>query len=168
MNYEALVTLRDVKLKGLTNENVDERLLSTALLRAQDIDLTDQIGRAFLRDLQVRKSTNSLTIPEQEMIHDYILPYLAICVDIRAIDATSNRINNAGTGRVNATEFQNNGNEDSRLFRNALKGDRDVLARDLRSFLGENRIDFPLFTNFSECHKESGGGDSFINSIFTI
>lgn len=168
MNYEPLFTLKEIKLKGLTNENVDERLLVVSVLRAQDIELADQIGKKFLRDLQTRKVANTLTPAETDMLNEYVLPYLAICVDIRAINATSNRIMNAGTGKVNATEFQNNGNEDSRLFRNSLIADRDVLARDLVGHLNGNKSDFPLFKGFAVCERSGGDGSSFANSIFTI
>jgi hypothetical protein len=167
MDYTALVTLNEVKKKGLTNQNVDERLLAVALLRSQDIDLSDVIGKSFMRDLQVKKSANTLTANERNLIDDYILPYLAICVDIRAIEATSNRIMNAGTGKVNATEFTNNQQDDNRVFRNSLKWDRDVLKTDLIKFIGENRTGFPLYKSFG-CEGGNSGNSSLLNNIITI
>lgn len=162
MNLQPLISINEVKKVGLVNQNVDERLLSVALLRAQDIDLSAIIGKKFLRDLQVKKQQNNLNILEVELIVNYILPYLAISVDIRSVVATNNRIQNAGTGSVNATEFANNQQDKDLRFINYLKKDRDMIALDLVDFIESNEHEFPLYFG--------NGGDkpSFLDTIFVI
>lgn len=165
MNYTNLVSLYDVKKKGLTNQNVDERLLTVSLSRSQDIDLSSVIGKKMLVDLQIKKAASTLNVKEKELIDDYILPYMAICIDIRAIDSLSNRIDNAGVGKVNATEFQNNQDEQNRKFRNSLKWDRDIITKDLTSFISGDKTSFPLYSGFG-C--DSSGGVSLLDSIITM
>lgn len=165
--YEPLLTLHEIKRHGLTNQVTDERLLSTCLQDAQEIDLRNEIGIKIIRDLQEKKKNGTLATKEKELIHEYILPYIAKVVDRRAVIATSNRIRNAGTGSVNATEFRQNDLEENRRFRNELMWDEKVIARDLHKFLSENKSFFTLYKN-ADCCENSTKGNGLINKIFTI
>lgn len=164
---ELLTTLYNIKKRGLANENVDERLLQICLQDAQDINLTDEIGLKFVRDLQEKRNKQTLNNYETELINGYIIPYLSKVVDRRATIATSNRIRNAGTGSVNATEFRQNTIEENRQFRNEIMWDEKVLAKEMHSYIKDNITHFPLYKHRDNCYN-STSNKSLINKIFTI
>jgi len=161
--YKLIVTLTEVKKHGLLNKNVDERLLSTCVQDAQDIDLAEQLGLKFVRYLQDLATWTPL---HTELKLNYILPYISKVVDRRSISATNNRIMNAGTGHVQATEFRNNTIEEDRQFENKIMWDEKVLARQMHEFLGDNKSHFPNYKNSDGCEGRSG--DSLLNKIMTI
>lgn len=128
--HRYIITLAELKKYGLTNENTDERLLSASLQRAQQIDLVNATCKAFVDDYLAKNGVYNAT--EKALLDDFVVPYLAICLDIRAVEATSNRIDNAGHGRVNSSDFQRATDEDRRLFINSLRHDKMTLENRLR------------------------------------
>ena len=161
--YKLIITLTEVKKHGLINKNVDERLLSTCVQDAQDIDLAEQLGLKFVRYLQDLATWTPL---HTELKEDYILPYIAKVVDRRSISATNNRIMNSGTGKVQSSEFRNNNIEEDRQFANKTMWDEKVLARQLHEFLGDNKAHFPNYKNSNGCEGRSS--DILLNKIMSI
>lgn len=125
-----IVTLAILKRHGLTNQNADEQLLSASLTRAQTIDLVSATCQDFVDDFLSKNGVYNPT--ERAIIDDYVIPFLAVCIDIRAVEALSNRVNNAGLSRPNGMDVQRNNEEDRRLFINSLRADKMILAERLR------------------------------------
>jgi len=139
-NY--LISVENLKKKGLIHTNADTKLLSVSIKRVQDMNIQPSTGSPLYRALLDRVNTDTWTTAYRTLMNDYVIPALVAQVDYKVALYNLEKIRNKGTGRNTDDNFTPNGDDQNQAFRDELKKDAFFYQERLIGFLkddcGEN------------------------------
>jgi len=99
------ISVDKVKEFGLIHENVDTKIISTCIRRAQDTTLQDALGTSLYRELNKRiinqggpGGNEGITGVYEVLMKDYVWPALIAWTDYRASKYQKRKIRNKTTG----------------------------------------------------------------------
>jgi hypothetical protein len=145
-----LINIETIKEKGYTNYNVEDNIISTTITRVQDTMLKPILGTTFFNRLLEGVDNNDLNADEDNLLENYITPYMISAVDYRVINPLTYEIRSktAGTTRdehmTPLTESENN------LLKDDLFQDLEVYRAALIGFLQKYCDLYPEYEN-PEC-----------------
>lgn len=151
MNF--LVSVEEVKRRGIIHANVDTKLISIAITRAQDINLQPALNTCLYKELLSRVQSSNWDTNYTELMNEYVLPCLIAFVDYRACDLVTDRVMNRGTGTLADPNFNAMSDNERNPLRDRLRKDAYFYKERLIGYLKEdNGVKFPLYTD-CECNK---------------
>jgi len=71
-----LVSVDEVKRRGIVHQNVDTKLISIAIMRAQDINIQPALNTCLYKDLLRRVEEDEWNANYRELMDEYVLPCL--------------------------------------------------------------------------------------------
>lgn len=131
VNY--LVSVENLKKKGLIHRDADTKILSIAIKRVQDMVIQEAVGSPLYRALLTRTENKTWDADYRELMDDYVVPCLVAHVDFKVALIGTKKITNKGAVRVddeNSTTltdqelnpFQRELLEDAGFYRERLIG----------------------------------------------
>ena len=150
-----LVSVDEVKRRGIVHQNVDTKLISIAITRAQDINIQTALNTCLYKELLRRVKEDEWNANYSELMNEYVLPALIAFVDYRACDLVTDRVMNRGTGTLQDTNFNPMSDSERNPLRDRLRKDAYFYKERLIGYLcDDNGVKFPLYTD-CECKKEN-------------
>lgn len=148
-----LINIEDLKELGLVHINVDSKLLSTCIKRAQDMDVQTATGTPLYKELLRRVEDDDWNVPYRKLMNEYVLPCLVAWVDYRALDYLNTKITNKNVGRGSDDEMNSNTFGENRGMRSRLMTDAEFYRNRLIGFLRDN-CDIYEEYNENNCNYE--------------
>lgn len=151
-NY--FISTKNVKENGLIHSNVDDKLIKTAIRRAQDIELNQVLGTCLLEKLDTDIGSDSIAGVYEDLLKKYIQPYLIIAVEYRSSRYLLEKIRNKSTGKDTDQNFTTLTREEIISFNDRLHNDAETYKSILVGFLKDNEDDYPEYKD-CECNYEN-------------
>lgn len=142
--------------------NVDPKLLISAILVSQDKHMLQILGSGIYSELKTQISTNTLTSLNQSILQDYCQPIIAWFACVEALPNISMHIQNKGV-EIKKSENSDAADIDSLLFlMQNYESTGKFYAKQLINYLRRNSELFPLYYN-------PGGNDgSNVDTIYGL
>jgi hypothetical protein len=149
--------ISEVKLRSFTdlNNNVDDKLLTTAIQVAQDIYLQRLISTALYQKIMNDIDNNTLSGNYLTLVDDFIVPYLIYSSYWEALEYVYMRPRN--NGLLTPTGGENSANVDQRLFekkRQLADNKSQFYGNRLTQYLIQNENLFPEIQQNAEFWKQ--------------
>lgn len=136
VNY--LISVENLKKKGLIHQNTDTKVLSVAIQRVQDRMIQPAIGSPLYRALLTRVENNDWNADYRTLMNDYIVPALVALVDFKVSKLTHTKITNKTTGNVSDDNMTSSTKAEVDAFRDELKSDGEFYLERLIGFLKDD------------------------------
>ena len=130
-----LVSVDEVKRRGIVHQNVDTKLISIAITRAQDINIQTALNTCLYKELLRRVKEDDWNANYSELMNEYVLPALIAFVDYRACDLVTDRVMNRGTGTLQDTNFNPMSDSERNPLRDRLRKDAYFYKERLIGYL---------------------------------
>jgi hypothetical protein len=95
-----LISVENIKRLGLTQENVNDKLVSVAIKRTQDLKIREVIGEDLYTALMERVNNNNVTGNYAVLMNEYIAPCMVAYVDYYTAIFSNQKITNKATGTI--------------------------------------------------------------------
>tara|TARA_R110001606_G_scaffold56821_2_gene137669 strand:+ start:4889 stop:5410 length:522 start_codon:yes stop_codon:yes gene_type:complete len=136
-NY--LISVENLKKKGLIHQNTDTKILGTAIIRVQDMVLQPVLGSPLFRALKDRvEGTTAWTSDYRTLMNDYVVPAMVASVDYKAALLQKEKITNKTTGHVSDENITTATKAEIISFRSELQSDADFYLQRLIGFLKDD------------------------------
>lgn len=89
-----LISVDNVKKLGLVHENANDKLISVAIRRVQDLKIQEALGSDLYNELINRVNNNNVTGDYLSLLRDYVAPCLSAYVDAYVSIFIQNKITN--------------------------------------------------------------------------
>ncbi|WP_316797327.1 hypothetical protein [Pedobacter agri] len=105
MKKVLFISITEIKDKSIITVNTDERILTSALLEVQELELEPLIGAAFYKTLEneiISASTISgytISLENKEIINEFIKPYLIYGTLVYSVVPLHFKLNNKGLNK---------------------------------------------------------------------
>jgi len=142
MDY--FIEIDKLKRFSLIHGNVDHDLLRTVLLRSQDIYIEPILGSLQYRRLLEGVRDENLTTAEETLL-GYVQQVLFVAVELRTIEAVTERIRNVGVGVSVEQNYQANNADRQERAKDTRYMDLTFYKNRLKRFLKANEADYPLY-----------------------
>ena len=135
-NY--LISVEDLKKKGLIHQNTDTKVLKTCIKRVQDMNIQPATGSILYRALLDRVANNDWNTAYRTLQNDYVIPALVALVDYKVALYNNEKIRNKATGRSTDENLAANTDADTIYFRDELHKDAEFYLERLIGFLRDD------------------------------
>ena len=142
-NY--LVSVENLKKKGLIHTNSDTKILAVAINRVQSMNIQPALGSPLYRALLVRVASDTWTANYTELMDDYVVPALVALVDYKVALLSNVKIVNKAVGRSSDENLTANTVSETISFRDELHKDAEFYLERLIGFLKDD-----CGTNYAE------------------
>jgi hypothetical protein len=95
-----LISVENIKRLGLTQENVNDKLIAVAVRRTQDLKIREVIGEDLYSALMQRVTNNDVTGNYAVLMNEYIAPCMVAYVDYYTAIFSNQKITNKATGTI--------------------------------------------------------------------
>jgi hypothetical protein len=95
-----LISVENIKRLGLTQENVNDKLVSVAIKRTQDLKIREVIGEDLYTALIERVNNNDVIGNYAVLMNEYIAPCMVAYVDYYTAIFSNQKITNKATGTI--------------------------------------------------------------------
>lgn len=150
----ALVSVEKLVKRGFINDNVEDSILRTLIIRVQDTIVEPIVGTNQFKRLLQGIDDDDLTEAEITLMDDYIVPVMIAGCDKRSINVVTHQIRNKTVGSGKDAYIDPDTREESAGLKDDLRADMNVYIRRLQGYLYDNRTAFPLYNEWS-CKKEN-------------
>lgn len=142
-----LVSEDYLKSNSIVDWNLAGKYIIAALKTAQEIDLREIIGDCLLDTIKQRVFDKDLDTDYEDLLDNYIQPYLAMQTLQEVIIPVSYKISNFGTLRSEDDKASNVNNAEVNLVREYYQNKANVYKRRLQEYLCKNKSKFPDVEN---------------------
>lgn len=163
---ELLIDLDTLKSLSLVHSNVEDSILTSSLIRAQDMTVQPILGSSLYKRLLAGVLADDLTTLENTLIEDYIAQVVSIAVEIRTIDVASKEIRNVGYTEIQGNNFVVANDNGKERGKDMSYKDLAFYKERLRLYLDENRLLYPLYDQFDSYGvAKEGQTNSYSNNF---
>lgn len=149
-----LIDLNTLKTRGFINKNVENSVLNTVLERVQDTMLKPILGTIFFKHLSKAIKDSTLTTDEEDLLDDYIVPFLIATSDLRSVYPVLIEIRAKTVGKSGDQYITPVSHSDSISLQDELRKDSEFYRLELIGHLKDNRSKFPTYDEY-ECSNEN-------------
>lgn len=149
-----LCDIRAIKKIAYTNQNVDDTMITSVLIRVQDILIRPILGTTFYKRLLTAINTSDLNADESTLLNDYIFPVISSAVDVRILKPLSLQIRAKTAGTLRDEHIQPLSNTERESFEDLLSQDYEVYRNILVGYLKDNKDLFPEYKDYV-CNEEN-------------
>lgn len=167
MDLRFIISIDKIKEVGYTNTNVEDNIISTTLLRVQDINLRPILGTSFFKRILQGVEDEDLTVNETTLITDFIHPWIIAMVDYKVTNHLLLEIRSKTVGSSN-DQYMSSADERQMLkLQDDLLSDANSYKDVLIGYLKDNATLFPLYNNYI-CSAENVAPESDRQNYFNI
>ena len=148
------VKLQFLKENSLIHDNVNDDTLVILLRRVQKTKIEQILGTPFYKEL-LGKIPSGLSVKEQELLDDYLIPTLISYVEVSAALYINVEIRNKSVGRANDEFQQANDDSQSDLFQSNLYKNAKVYESTLIGYIVDNKDEFPTYCKWESDKREN-------------
>jgi len=160
------LTIAEVKENSPIQINIDEPIIFTSIIKAQNIELQPILGSNLFDKLLTDIDNDSLGSPYLELIRDYIKPVVREYTLVRALPFVYYNINRKGINTF-SDEYQESVDEtELNRLQNIFKSDAEFYAERLKDYLIYNSTTFPEYQNNTDEDIHSNVGSQFESPIY--
>lgn len=102
----ALINIEAIKSRTFIHENISDAKLMIAIERVQDSYLQSLLGNTLYSELQDRKTAGTLTVTDNNLIDNYLLPCFVIRLEQYVIAEHSIDIRNLSVGTIQDSQLR--------------------------------------------------------------
>lgn len=135
----------EIKQLGFVNTNVNDDVIGITLVRVQDIMLKSVLGRPFYQRLREGIKNEDLTPDEENLIDEYIKPFLVPAVEYECIPHIEMEIRAKTVGTTNDATYQTVTESQSLKLEDRLRQHMNSYKEELKCYLHDNQKKFKLF-----------------------
>lgn len=135
-NY--LISVENLKKKGLIHQNADTKILAVAIKRVQDMQIQPALGSILYRALLDRTENNNWNADYRTLMNDYVTPALVAWVDYKVALLLNEKITNKTTGRVSDDNITASTRSEIVAFQDELEKDAEFYLERLIGFLKDD------------------------------
>jgi hypothetical protein len=95
-----LISVENIKRLGLTQENVNDKLIAVAIKDSQELKIREVIGEDLYTALMQRVTNNDVTGNYAVLMNEYIAPCMVKYVDYYTSIYSNQKITNKATGTI--------------------------------------------------------------------
>tara|TARA_R110000803_G_scaffold25739_2_gene61439 strand:- start:27 stop:539 length:513 start_codon:yes stop_codon:yes gene_type:complete len=144
-NY--LVSVENLKKKGLIHQNSDVKILAVSIKRVQEMNIQPALSSPLFRELLRRTGANDWNANYSELMDDYVVPALVALVDYKVALLANVKIVNKTVGRVSDENITANSTSERVSFRDELHKDAEFYLERLIGFLKDDcGTNYPEYT----------------------
>lgn len=146
-----LVSADQIKTYTNISENTSDRILYTAILDAQQIELQSILGSKLYKHILSLVESKSVTEPYKTLLEEYIQPYLIRLVGSTIVFPIAYKIGNIGVAQANDTNLNSSSFKEISYIQDYYNNKANVAKKRLQDYLADNRNIFPeLIVSFPE------------------
>jgi len=148
-----LCDIKAIKKVAYTNQNVEDTMIVSVLIRVQDILIRPILGTTFYKRLLTGINDGDLTVNESVLLQDYIFPVIAAAIDMRILKPLSLQIRAKTAGTTRDEHISPLSNAERVEFEDQLRSDYEVYRNILVGHLRDNEDEFPTYKNWICSHE---------------
>lgn len=145
MGSTTALLINEMTLKAYVpiDENLYGAYVCPAILTAQERYIQEVCGKCLYRALQEKVYENTVDAPYDELLNDYIAPYLAWTAGAEAISMTYIKVANLAVARMTDTGVNFITPEEMNSLRDEYINRAGIYKNKLVNYLLENQKSFP-------------------------
>lgn len=146
MSKVLLIGVKLIKAESIIEENVDDKVLSKVILNVQEIQLKGILGKELYDTvcnevtLKVADSTYVIPEPVNEMLNDYIKPFLVHATVAEFIAINNYKVSNKGVQKLNDNSSSSINASEIEYLKNYYDNYVSTYKSNLIKFLKENDL----------------------------
>ena len=129
------------------DENVDDKYLNRAIIKAQDISLQELLGTDLLNELKDQVENSTLTSANTILLNSYVLPFLTPQAASEAVVVATIKFRNKGVLTMNSEAAQVATGIQWQSLLDYYRNEAQFHGERMRKYLLENSTTFPLYLN---------------------
>jgi hypothetical protein len=146
-NFVYFISTSYLKDNSAINENVDDKLLKSAIKEAQEIYIRDIIGSGLYDELQTQAFAGTLTANNTKLLDSYIAPCLKYYTITESMLPMTFKLMNKSVATRQAENATAITIDELTLIEQRFRDKAEYYANRLRDYLRENTNTYPLFLN---------------------
>ena len=146
-NFVYFISTTYLKDNSPLNENVDDKLLKSAIKEAQEIYIRDVIGSGIYNELQVQAFAGTLTQLNTTLLDSYIAPCLKYYTLTEAMLPMTFKLMNKSVASRESDNARAVSVEEMTLIEGRYRDKAEYYENRLRDYLRTYTNDYPLFLN---------------------
>jgi hypothetical protein len=146
-NFVYLISTTFLKDNTPINENVDDKLLKSAIKEAQEIYIRDVIGSGIYNELQTQAFAGTITNANTTLLDVYIAPCLKYYTLTESMLPMTFKMLNKTLGTRTSDNTQPVSIDEMTLIERRYRDKAEYYAQRLREFLQANSTIYPLYFN---------------------
>jgi len=146
-NFVYFISTSYLKDNSAINENVDDKLLKSAIKEAQEIYIRDIIGSGLYDELQTQAFAGTLTANNTTLLDSYIAPCLKYYTITESMLPMTFKLMNKSVATRQAENATAITIDELTLIEQRFRDKAEYYGNRLRDYLRENTNTYPLFLN---------------------
>ena len=146
-NFVYFISTSYLKDNSAINENVDDKLLKSAIKEAQEIYIRDIIGSGLYDELQTQAFAGTLTANNTTLLDSYIAPCLKYYTITESMLPMTFKMMNKSVAAREAENARAVSIDELTMIEKRFRDKAEYYANRLRDYLRENTNTYPLFLN---------------------
>jgi hypothetical protein len=146
-NFVYLISTTYLKTNTPLNENLDDKLLKSAIKEAQEIYIRDVIGSGIYDELQSEAYNGTLTALNTTLIDSYIAPCLKYYTLVESMLPLTFKFMNKSVASRNSENATPITTDELTMIEQRYRDKAEYYAERLRDYLKENPTDYPKYLN---------------------
>ena len=146
-NFVYFISTSYLKDNSAINENVDDKLLKSAIKEAQEIYIRDIIGSGLYDELQTQAFAGTLTNVNTTLLDSYIAPCLKYYTITESMLPMTFKMMNKSVAAREAENARAVSIDELTMIEKRFRDKAEYYANRLRDYLRENTNTYPLFLN---------------------
>jgi hypothetical protein len=146
-NFVYFISVTFLKDNTPINENLDDKLLKSAIKESQEIYIRDVIGSGIYDELQDQAYNGTLTTPNTTLLDSYIAPCLKYYTLTEAMLPMTFKFMNKSVASRNSENATPVSTQELTLIEQRYRDKAEYYAERLRDYLKENPTIYPKFLN---------------------
>src|SRR6056300_1521423 len=135
-NY--LISVENLKKKGLIHQNTDTKMIARSIVLIQDRVIQPALGSPLYRALLTRVQNNDWNADYRTLMNHYVVPAMVAWVDFKVAKLTHTKITNKTTGNINDDNINSSTKQEVDAFRDELRSDAEFYVERLIGFLKDD------------------------------
>lgn len=144
-----LISTQKLKDRSIINDNVDDTLLASSILEAQEIELQEILGTKlykFILELIQNGLISTVGYEKYKfLVDEYCSKVVLYAATMRALPAVHFKVMNKGVNNQSSDNSQPTSLQELEFLMDRLRNDIDFFSQRLSSFLMEHRQDYPEY-----------------------
>lgn len=159
MSTVFLVSIATLKEKSIINTNVDDSLLSNAILESQDIELQQVLGTKLYNKLiylVAHGLINTMGYEEYKTLLDnYCIKVVLSAATLRALPYIHFKVMNKGVQNQNSDNSLPTSLQELEFLMDKIRNDFEFYAQRLADYLLQHRMEYPEYISTTQLDELS-------------
>ena len=148
------------------NDNVDMKLLKTAIIDAQEIHILESLGTGLYNDLSAKVVAGSLSSTEESFIETYLRPALKNWSIVEGIPLLLFKLTNKTVATSDSDNSKPVEYADMRYMVNLYRTKAEVFTQRMKNYLIANSTLFPTYGSETAYDAISPSGTTYTTSWY--